>query len=105
MYFHSYAATDYQICFEELFLYVDYFVVNVSSPNTPGLRALQEKEPLLKLLNSLQNLNDELALKKSLSRKPILLKIAPDLTTEQLECGNVRFLGTVGPDPLTSEAP
>jgi len=79
------AATDYQICFEELFLYVDYFVVNVSSPNTPGLRALQEKEPLLKLLNSLQNLNDELALKKSISRKPILLKIAPDLTTEQLE--------------------
>ncbi|MBP6531917.1 MAG: quinone-dependent dihydroorotate dehydrogenase [Bacteroidia bacterium] len=79
------AVSDYMICFEELFLYVDYFVVNVSSPNTPGLRALQEKEPLLKILKALQKLNDELALRKSISRKPILLKIAPDLTNEQLE--------------------
>ncbi len=79
------AVSDYLICFEELFLYVDYFVVNVSSPNTPGLRALQEKEPLLKLLNSLQKLNDEIATQKLIKRKPILLKIAPDLTNEQLE--------------------
>lgn len=73
------AVNDYIICFEKLFDYVDYFVVNVSSPNTPNLRELQEKEPLKKLLQTLQNLNLE---KKKL--KPILLKIAPDLTDSQL---------------------
>jgi dihydroorotate dehydrogenase len=73
------AANDYAICFEKLFPYVDYFAVNVSSPNTPGLRDLQEKAPLTALLNSLQELNN----KKDI-RKPILLKIAPDLTNEQL---------------------
>lgn len=78
------AVNDYLFCFEKLFEVVDYFVVNVSSPNTPGLRSLQEKEPLLKILNALQMMNDQLALKTSLKRKPILLKIAPDLTDEQL---------------------
>jgi dihydroorotate dehydrogenase len=73
------AATDYMICFEALFAYVDYFVVNVSSPNTPNLRALQDKEPLTALLQKLQDAN-ELKTKT----KPILLKIAPDLTDEQL---------------------
>lgn len=73
------AVSDYLICFDELFDFVDYFVVNVSSPNTPNLRELQEKEPLKKLLQSLQNRNSE---KKK--AKPILLKIAPDLTDEQL---------------------
>ncbi len=73
------AVTDYTICFEALFNHVDYFVVNVSSPNTPNLRALQDKEPLTELLNTLQRLNE----KKPVS-KPILLKIAPDLTDEQL---------------------
>ena len=73
------AVNDYVICFEALFDYVDYFVVNVSSPNTPNLRELQEKEPLKALLNTLQNLN----IKKE-NLKPILLKIAPDLTNEQL---------------------
>jgi dihydroorotate dehydrogenase len=73
------AASDYEICFEALFGYVDYFVVNVSSPNTPNLRALQDKEPLTELLQTLQNKN--LAKPK---QKPILLKIAPDLTDEQL---------------------
>ncbi len=73
------AVTDYTICFEALFSHVDYFVVNVSSPNTPNLRALQDKEPLTELLNTLQRLNE----KKPVS-KPILLKIAPDLTDEQL---------------------
>ena len=73
------ATKDYEICFEALFNYVDYFVVNVSSPNTPNLRELQEKEPLTKLLQTLQNLN----LKKD-KTKPILLKIAPDLTNNQL---------------------
>jgi dihydroorotate dehydrogenase len=73
------ATSDYEICFETLFDYVDYFVVNVSSPNTPNLRALQDKEPLTELLQTLQNKN--LAKPK---QKPILLKIAPDLTDEQL---------------------
>jgi len=73
------AVDDYKLCFEALFPYVDYFVVNVSSPNTPNLRALQDKEPLKKLLNTLQQLNS--AKEKT---KPILLKIAPDLTNSQL---------------------
>ena len=74
------AINDYEICFERLFPYVDYFVVNVSSPNTPGLRDLQEKKPLTALLNRLQLLNNQKD-----KRKPILLKIAPDLTNEQLD--------------------
>jgi dihydroorotate dehydrogenase len=73
------AVNDYLICFNKLFDHVHYFVVNVSSPNTPNLRALQDKEPLTHLLQTLQNEN----LKKS-KPKPILLKIAPDLTDEQL---------------------
>jgi dihydroorotate dehydrogenase len=68
---------DYEIC-DALFDYVDYFAVNVSSPNTPNLRALQDKEPLTQLL---QTKNKNLAKPK---QKPILLKIAPDLTDEQL---------------------
>jgi dihydroorotate dehydrogenase len=74
------AVSDYIKCFDRLFDVVDYFVVNVSSPNTPGLRALQEKEPLMELLNTLQQRNS----KNGISR-PILLKIAPDLTNEQLD--------------------
>lgn len=74
------ATSDYKKCFEGLFPYVDYFVVNVSSPNTPNLRALQEKAPLMELLNHLQNLNI-----RRVTPKPILLKIAPDLTDEQLD--------------------
>lgn len=73
------AVEDYKICFEALFNYVDYFVVNVSSPNTPNLRALQDKEPLTKLLNVLKAENS-----KHQNPKPILLKIAPDLTNAQL---------------------
>lgn len=74
------ATDDYVTSFHALFDYVDYFVVNVSSPNTPNLRALQEKEPLKQLLGTLQELNDQKP-----ARKPILLKIAPDLTDEQLD--------------------
>jgi dihydroorotate dehydrogenase len=74
------AVSDYEICFEKLFSYVDYFAVNVSSPNTPGLRDLQEKAPLTALLNLLQELNSAKD-----KRKPILLKIAPDLTNAQLD--------------------
>lgn len=74
------AWKDYEICFKELHPYVDYFVVNVSSPNTPGLRELQEKESLRKILRHLQMINNGKAV-----AKPILLKIAPDLTREQLD--------------------
>jgi len=74
------ATEDYILCFEKLFPYVDYFVVNVSSPNTPNLRALQDKEPLTKLLSTLQGLNQQKE-----QAKPILLKIAPDLTDSQLD--------------------
>ncbi len=73
------AVKDYEICFDALYDYVDYFVVNVSSPNTPNLRALQDKEPLTKLLQTLQDKNTT-----KQKQKPILLKIAPDLTDEQL---------------------
>ncbi len=74
------AWKDYEICFLALHNYVDYFVVNVSSPNTPGLRELQEKEPLKKILTHLQLLN-----KNFEKPKPILLKIAPDLTQTQID--------------------
>ena len=78
------AVSDYLICMRSLYMHVDYFVVNVSSPNTPGLRELQEKEPLTALLQALQKENDALAEDHKVGRKPILLKIAPDLTEEQL---------------------
>jgi len=78
------ATLDYVICFEALFDHVDYFVVNVSSPNTPGLRELQDKEPLTNLLNKLKYQNTKLATKKKAKERPILLKIAPDLTDSQL---------------------
>ena len=78
------AIKDYLICFDALFDHVDYFVVNVSSPNTPGLRELQDKEPLTALLNELQLENWKLSERKNTIRKPILLKIAPDLTNSQL---------------------
>ncbi len=74
------AWKDYEICFNELFDFADYFVVNVSSPNTPGLRELQEKEALLKILGHLQNINQG-----KINPKPLLLKIAPDLTQTQLD--------------------
>ncbi len=74
------AWKDYEICFTALHPYVDYFVVNVSSPNTPGLRELQEKESLRKILTNLQQLNAEM-----IDPKPVLLKIAPDLTTSQID--------------------
>ncbi|MDO3642722.1 quinone-dependent dihydroorotate dehydrogenase [Mucilaginibacter sp. L3T2-6] len=110
------AVSDYIKCFDRLFDVVDYFVVNVSSPNTPGLRALQEKEPLMELLNTLQSRN-----KKNEISRPILLKIAPDLTDEQLDdiVGIVHQTGIAGiiatnttisreglksPDKLKSEA-
>lgn len=74
------AFEDYEYCFQALHPYVDYFVVNVSSPNTPGLRELQEKEPLMQLMNHVKELST-----KSKMPKPVLLKIAPDLTNSQLD--------------------
>lgn len=78
------AAKDYLICFDALFDHVDYFVVNVSSPNTPGLRELQDRKPLTALLKELKKENTKLAKLKDSKEKPILLKIAPDLTDDQL---------------------
>lgn len=74
------AVDDYEYCFRKLYDYVHYYVVNVSSPNTPNLRELQEKEPLKRILGRLQEINAELG-----KDKPILLKIAPDLTNSQLD--------------------
>jgi dihydroorotate dehydrogenase len=76
---NEHAVEDYKICFNALLDYVDFFVVNVSSPNTPNLRELQEKEPLTQLLKVLKNENSKVQ-----NPKPILLKIAPDLTNAQL---------------------
>ncbi|MDJ0645560.1 MAG: quinone-dependent dihydroorotate dehydrogenase [Flavobacteriaceae bacterium] len=78
------AVNDYLLSFNDLFEHVDYFVVNVSSPNTPNLRELQDKKPLTKLLNDLQVENKKMAQSFEGKVKPILLKIAPDLTNEQL---------------------
>jgi dihydroorotate dehydrogenase len=74
------AWKDYEVCFRALHSHVDFFIVNVSSPNTPGLRALQEKESLRKILTHLQKLNSDFEI-----QKPILLKIAPDLEWEQID--------------------
>ena len=102
------AVNDYIKCFDRLFGVVDYFVVNVSSPNTPGLRELQEKEPLMHILNTLQQRN----YKQGIS-KPILLKIAPDLSNTQLDdiadmvkqtgiAGIIATNTTIGREGLTS---
>ncbi|MEO9021459.1 MAG: quinone-dependent dihydroorotate dehydrogenase [Ginsengibacter sp.] len=74
------AWKDYEICFNELHDVVDYFVVNVSSPNTPGLRDLQQKDSLRKILTNLQTIN-----KTKNSQKPLLLKISPDLNQNDLD--------------------
>lgn len=99
------AVDDYTYCFKALFDYVDYFVVNVSSPNTPNLRALQDKEPLTKLLSTLQQLNQA----KS-KPKPILLKIAPDLTNSQLDdileiVKDTKIDGVIATNTTISRAP
>lgn len=78
------AVEDYAICFDKLYLLVDYFVVNVSSPNTPNLRELQDKKPLLEILSRLVDLRNQWIKKGNIS-KPILLKIAPDLTFTQID--------------------
>lgn len=94
------ALRDYEICFTKLYDYVDYFVVNVSSPNTPGLRALQEKEPLQRILQQLINLRTNWV-KGGKKQKPILLKIAPDLTNSQLD-DVIEIVQTTGLDGLVA---
>ena len=79
------ATKDFLFCFERLYTFADYFTVNVSSPNTPGLRKLQNREPLIELLSSLQKLNATLSSDHEVAAKPILLKIAPDVTDHQLD--------------------
>ena len=78
------AVNDYLICFEGLYPYVDYFTVNVSSPNTPGLRALQDRGPLTEILNALLSKRQTL-MAAGFKKLPVLLKIAPDLSNEQLD--------------------
>ncbi len=79
------AWRDYEICFRALYGSVDYFVVNVSSPNTPGLRALQDKDALRQILTNLQRVGGELASAHRFPPRPLLLKIAPDLNQQQLD--------------------
>lgn len=79
------AWKDYEICFRALYDVVDYFVVNVSSPNTPGLRALQDKDALRVILTNLQRVGAELSRSLGLPSRPLLLKIAPDLGEQQLD--------------------
>jgi dihydroorotate dehydrogenase len=79
------AWKDYETCFRALYDVVDYFVVNVSSPNTPGLRALQERDSLHKILTNLQSVNRQLSAQKGIRPRPLLLKIAPDLNQQQLD--------------------
>ncbi|WP_022825481.1 quinone-dependent dihydroorotate dehydrogenase [Hymenobacter norwichensis] len=104
------AAADYVACVEALHEVVDYFVVNVSSPNTPNLRQLQEREPLIQLLQQVQERNKALP-----TPRPLLLKIAPDLTDTQLDdilliaretqlSGLVATNTTISRDGLTTDA-
>ena len=83
------ATGDYMRCLEALHPHVDYFAVNVSSPNTPGLRELQERAPLTALLSALAGrnaqLNKALVGSSEAVARPIFLKIAPDLTDPQLD--------------------
>lgn len=99
------AIRDYEYCFKMLFDYADYFVVNVSSPNTPGLRALQDKDSLAAILNSLQDINNS-----HTTTKPILLKIAPDLTNEQIDdvisvVQQTKTQGIIGTNTTIARAP
>ena len=99
------AYQDYLQCFEALYSWVDYFVINVSSPNTPGLRDLQEKEPLTDLIQRLQEANNQ-----TVAPKPILLKIAPDLNEHQLDdiidiVKNTGISGLVATNTTISRSP
>ena len=99
------ASADYIACFDELFDYVDYFVINVSSPNTPNLRELQDKKPLTALIKAVQERN-----KMKKKPKPLLLKIAPDLSDDQLInilniCDDTRLDGLIATNTTLSRNP
>jgi len=99
------ASADYIACFNELFDYVDYFVINVSSPNTPNLRELQDKKPLTALIKAVQGRN-----KLKNKPKPLLLKIAPDLSDDQLInilniCDDTRLDGLIATNTTLSRNP
>ena len=99
------ASADYIACFDALFDHVDYFVINVSSPNTPNLRELQDKKPLTALIKSVQERNK---LKKI--PKPLLLKIAPDLNHDQLIdiltiCDETQLDGLIATNTTLSREP
>ena len=99
------ASADYITCFDELFDYVDYFVINVSSPNTPNLRELQDKKPLTALIKAVQERNK---IKKK--PKPLLLKIAPDLSNDQLIdilniCDDTQLDGLIATNTTLSRNP
>lgn len=91
---NEHAVDDYLVCLEALHPHVDYFTVNVSSPNTPGLRALQDREPLEALLRAVMERNATLS-----PRRPVLLKIAPDMTNGQLD-DVVEIIQSAGVDGL-----
>ena len=76
------AVNDYKKCFEKLFDVADYFTINISSPNTEGLRLLQEEEYLDELLSEIKDLNDLISRSNGEQTKPVFLKIAPDLTPD-----------------------
>jgi dihydroorotate dehydrogenase len=104
------AAEDYVFSMKKLYPYADYFTINVSSPNTPGLRELQGKEPLTALLKHLRELNHDLAVKFSLDApKAMFLKIAPDLTPAQLDeivgvARDLRLTGIVATNTTTDKS-
>jgi len=103
------AIQDYRYSFQRLFAYGDYFTINVSSPNTPGLRELQNRDQLLELLGSLVELNQQLAGDHEVSPKPILLKIAPDLNSQQLDdieaiVGQIGIQGIIATNTTLSRA-
>lgn len=92
------AVDDYLACLRVLYRYADYFVVNVSSPNTPGLRELQREEALSRLLAHLQAENASLAERWGIRQRPLLVKVAPDLSTAELQAvlGCVEAHGVAG---------
>ena len=80
----EHAADDYVNAFEKVYPYADYITVNISSPNTPGLRDLQHGEELARLLQTLKQHQQQLATRYQVYR-PLVVKIAPDLTDEQIK--------------------
>lgn len=95
------AVDDYLLCLDKVYQYASYVTVNISSPNTPGLRSLQFGESLQELLGALQQRREELAQQQG-RRVPIAVKIAPDMSDEEivdvaqiiLDCGMDAIIAT-----------